>query len=239
VLIVCSEIPVLERSLTDKVDYLQMDMLSVPVASIEKETDKNRRIWKGLNVFVNDPQISHVMILDADDCISSALVGFVISNTSIDGWFINSGYEYPEGRRIVYFRDHDIHYRTGSSHIISTELLRKYADMPFESVDIEFLYHQNICAEMRASNTPLEPFPFPAVAYVVENGENIYCNRKKRFLSPKSFMDAVRIYGGIIRRAFIARSLSDEIRSEFSLYSISVRLDSKQNRLMKTVSGAK
>jgi hypothetical protein len=218
--VVCNELPAL-GDLNINVEYIQIDLLVIPSTRIEKESDKNRKISTGLNVFMNDDRISHVMILDADDCVTSSLVEFVCSNKISNGWFMNSGFEYPDASKIIYFRDHNMHQRTGSSHVIRKNLLKKYAASPFESVGIEFPDHQNICAEMASSGTPLEPFPYPGVVYIVENGENIYCNRKERFLSPQSFMDAVRIYGGIIRRTFIARRLSDEIRHEFSLYPIS------------------
>jgi glycosyltransferase involved in cell wall biosynthesis len=219
IIIVCNEIPALKDS-NPKAEYIQVEMDSVPDTIRQKDSDKARKMWKGLNILRGDDRISHMMLLDADDCISRSLVQFVCSNKSANGWFMNSGFEYPEGSEIIYFRDHDIHYRTGSSHIIRKDLLEKYANIPFERIDIEFLYHQNICSEMQASMNPLEPFPFPGVVYVVEHGENIYLNRKKRFFAAKSFMDLVRIYGGMIRRLFIARSLTEEIRSEFSLYSI-------------------
>jgi hypothetical protein len=224
VLVVCNEIPELKQIHAkgdSKTEFFQVDYGDLPTTIREKDSDKSRKIWAGINVLILDENISHIMILDADDLVSSSLVEFVCSHKSSNGWFMNSGFEYPEGKKIVYYRSYGIHYRTGSSHIIRKDILKRYADVPFDLVDIEFLYHQNIRSEMISSNTPLEPFPFPGIVYVVEHGENHYLNRKERLLTPNTFMDAVRIYGGVLRRVFIARPLSDKICDEFSLYSIS------------------
>jgi hypothetical protein len=217
VLVVCNEIPELNIS-NDKIQYVLADFKSRSAnGKIEGYLDRAQKTWLGLNAFKEDVNISHVMLLDADDCISASLVQYVTENKICNGWFIKSGFEYPDGGKIVYVRDRDMHHRTSSSFIVKRELLNKYADLPLELVDAKFLFHQNILDTLENDEVFLQPFPFPGVVYIVDHGDNLYTNRKMRFLSVRSPMDFIRIYGGAIKRKFIARPLSDKIRSEFSL----------------------
>jgi len=48
------------------------------------------------------------MPVDADDCLSKHLAEFVNRNSHCNGWFINKGYEYQEGSRLIYLRQEDM-----------------------------------------------------------------------------------------------------------------------------------
>jgi len=57
---------------------------------------------------------SYIMPVDADDCLSKHLAEFVNRNSHCNGWFINKGYEYQEGSRLIYLRQEDFFVRCGT-----------------------------------------------------------------------------------------------------------------------------
>lgn len=55
--------------------------------------DIAKRVVAGL-LSVQDLQPSHVMSVDADDCISNRIAAFVNQQKESNGWFVDSGYKY-------------------------------------------------------------------------------------------------------------------------------------------------
>ena len=60
--------------------------------------DQVRKIFMGLN-YAAQFKPSHVMLVDADDCVSQKLASFVDHNPQSNGWFINRGFLYKNGSK--------------------------------------------------------------------------------------------------------------------------------------------
>lgn len=220
VVVVCNETPKLNFQ-HPQVEYVSVD-LEIPTTLSEKERDKARRMWTGLR-FVQASNPSHVMFVDADDCISQHLVQFVNDHRQEDGWYVSKGYEYPEQTGIIYPRKKNLQNKTNTSHILKYDLLEPFISLDFEQVDDKFMYHQHLCNLMREMNHPLRPLPFAGVVYVTDNGENMYMQRKVLFKEKGVFKTPKQVfyaYAGIIYRFLIARPITSEIRHEFGLYEI-------------------
>jgi len=114
---------------------------------------------------------SYIMPVDADDCLSKHLAEFVNRNSHCNGWFINKGYEYQEGSRLIYLRQEDFYVRCGTCNIIKYNLLHLKISTTTNRVST---IHGRVRKFMEKQGTPIEPLPFPGIIYVTEHGENNY-----------------------------------------------------------------
>jgi hypothetical protein len=227
VIVVCNEIPQIGFT-SPNVKYVQVDFAVTQADEankddlrLQRELDKARRMWKGLNVLALFQHVSYVMFVDADDCISKNIAKFVNSQAEINnGWHVDSGYEYPDGGAIVYPRKKNICDKTNTSHMIKYELVESFIELSFEDVSSDFLFHQNVRSIMRQMGHPLQPYPFPVVAYITDNGENMYMQRDSIFQYKFDYMQLLRILGGKFRRFIIKKPLTDSVRQEFGIYNL-------------------
>lgn len=61
--------------------------------------DKGRRILTGMKA---RPNSEYLMVVDDDDFLNSSLVGYVEKNRGENGWYIDKGYVWPEGKNLLY-----------------------------------------------------------------------------------------------------------------------------------------
>ena len=71
--------------------------------------------------YAQNYQPSHIMIVDADDCVNKRLAEFVEKNPNKNGWFINKGYLYTEGNKFLFKRE--IILIIGAELLIFSELI--------------------------------------------------------------------------------------------------------------------
>lgn len=124
---------------------------------------------------------SWFMSIDADDLVSGRLVEFVLNNPAADGYIAEHGYlldvqtmtvrQVPDDK---VFRD-PIHQLTGSCAVVKFDR----SDIPDRStIDYEsrFMHyqadHRTFFRHSIDEGRQLELFPFPAVVYVLNTGEN-------------------------------------------------------------------
>jgi exopolysaccharide biosynthesis galactosyltransferase PssJ len=175
--------------------------------------DKGRRVLAGM---LSAPDTHFFMIVDDDDFISSKIVHFVSKNTGNNGWYIEAGYRWSEGGRLVFvqkgFAEH-----CGTSHIIRANLYdlpRRFAEARDEHVKSMLGSHRQVASILQARNTPLESLPFPGAIYRV--GHSGAHSKSRRLLQthlfnmhilkhPRLFLENLR---GI-------RILDDSLRREF------------------------
>jgi hypothetical protein len=124
----------------------------------------------------------HVMIVDADDLLSSRLTEFVHGAPDRDGWFVETGYKYSVARRtyqvLPQFNRH-----CGSCHVVrfehygvpdldagasQDEVLEAYDDRLTRVIG----RHRDALEAFASRGVRLEPLPFRAAAYSVDGGEN-------------------------------------------------------------------
>lgn len=220
VVVVCHEKPEIEFK-HPSINYVGVDF-PIPSGDVaSKERDKCRKMWVGLHS-AKDMKTSYVMFVDADDCVSNRLVEFAFKNTQNNGWYINQGYEHPDGSDIVYVRKKNFHMKTNTSHIIKYGFLEIFLDYEFNKItERSFLDHQDVSKIMNNMGHPLEPLPFPGSAYITQNGENILAH-EKLFPPPlgMTLKETVRYYGGAIYKPFIIKPLTQEIQDEFGIYKL-------------------
>ena len=120
VVVVCNERPEIEFH-HSQVDYLDIDF-PIPQASYNARVDdRAKRVVAGL-LAVRNLCPSHIMSVDADDCISRQIAAFVSQHKDANGWYVNSGYEYEEGSNKISIRRKDFHKICGTCNIINYQL---------------------------------------------------------------------------------------------------------------------
>ena len=179
--------------------------------------DKSRKIWKAL-VHAAAYNPSHVMFVDADDCISNKIAEFVSQNYHAPGWFVARGYEYQEGSKKVFYRKENFYQKCGSSHIVNYELISPES-IKYEDIDYQYMRHSQLKKQLEEQGKYLEPLPFAGTVYMTENQENIW-TQKKYILSRISPKDKLLLYARSAYKLFTSQPLTDVIRAEFGIYPL-------------------
>src|ERR687886_110512 len=220
VIVVCHERPHIEFNHP----YIKYIEVSFPIPNWERtsdlgsrDRDKSRKIFTGL-IYARQLKPCHVMFVDADDCVSNHLAEFVNQNSQGNGWFLNRGYEYQEGNNFIYWRKKDFHRKCGTSNIVRHDLIAPPESVKLESIDWDFLYHQDIVEAMKKRGTPLDELPFEGAIYVQENGENI-CNQSQVLKEMLHFnpKEIILFYARRAYKSFTSKRLTKSIRDEFGL----------------------
>lgn len=226
VIVVCNEKPEIEFT-HPQITYLERDFpLIINTESKTKELDRTRKIVTGL-IYAQTLKPSHIMFVDADDCVSNRLAEFVARNRQSNGWYFKKGYMYQDGSKIMRIMRKGFHNYCGTSNIIKYDLF----DLPAnfheneclkEKLDeneyIKHIFdcyrHRDIIGTLAQKRANIEPLPFPGGVYIINN-ENTYfgvddrgrkISLKSRFLQMKAVLDN--------------RWLTKSLRNEFGLYNI-------------------
>jgi hypothetical protein len=176
----------------------------------ERMADKSRKIWRGLVAArANTP--GHVMFVDADDCVSRRLAGFVAEHPDAHGWVFTHGYLRDQGSRWV-LRKGDFHLLCGTSHILRCEP----GDLPKSVEEKESEYwigchgHPEMAAFMRERGTPLAPLPFLGAIYNTATNESYSGMALRNWHSRRILLYKMLNY----------RPLTRSIREEYGLSEI-------------------
>ncbi|MBD1863282.1 MULTISPECIES: glycosyltransferase family 2 protein [Trichocoleus] len=223
VVIACHEIPDIKFS-HSSIEYVpvsfdppRLDVLD------DKLRDKLQKVSFGLT-FAEKFNPSHTMLVDADDCVSKHLAAFVSQNPQANGWFINQGYEYENGSRLIYRNQSSFHLKCGTSNIIKYSAY-KLSEFSGETKEQAYwIGHRNVEKSMKKRNMPIDPLPFSGAIYNVFNGENIYYqknlsdpnNPRKAHNSDSFFLRSTKRAGKLLA----SQLLTNSIRDEFGLYPI-------------------
>ena len=212
VVVVCNQIPEINFN-HPNITYLQINL---PIPEITKEAktlDRGYKAFKGLQQ-ASSSSFSHAMIVDADDCINKHLVEFIMQNKHCDGWFIQRGYVYPEGKKIIY-KTKKFYRICGSCNIIKYHLY----DLQKKHIqDKDFIYqyyggHKPILRKLAEQSILIEPLPFDGAVYTVNNGENFYNNDFNKLIVPKKAINR-------IKNLIYYRNVTSLIKNNFGLYQI-------------------
>ena len=203
VIVVCHEQP--EIGFQDqRLEFLRVGF-PPPGQDMEgRVRDKNRKALAGLRHALAC-QPTHVMLLDADDCVSNRLAEHVARHPASNGWYIAKGYFYREGMQTVHIERRRFQGWCGSSYLVRPELL----DLPVPPAEDWCFHHSKVARQMRKRGTPLEPLPFPGAVYLISHGENMFDYAS--ILWPRN---PVKRW---LRRVLYYRPLSPAMRAEFSL----------------------
>ncbi|MGY6529033.1 MAG: glycosyltransferase family A protein [Cyanobacterium sp.] len=206
VLVVCHEKPIITFSHPD-VEYIPMtyDIPEHPNRIVKGLTDKGRKVLRGI-VEAKKFNPTHVMFVDADDCVSSKLASFVEKHPSCNGWYFSNGYKYLEGEPYIYIKRGKFYTLSGTANILKYDILdipdnpeynRGYGYYKF------YLDHQKIPDKMKTKNLPLKALPFIGAIYTLGAGENMSGN------------EDILKFNWLNRR-----KLTDKVRSDFTLFPL-------------------
>lgn len=220
VLVVCNERP--ETTFEHpNLEYLSVNF-PVPEPNYNARVDdRAKRVVAGL-LAVRKWNPSHVMSVDADDCISRSIAEFVNQHPDHNGWYVNSGYEYEEGSNKVSVRRKDFHKICGTCNIINYRLYTLPSEMTsyheLSGYDRFLGGHPLAKGDLAERGTPIEPLPFPGVVFVRDRaGESV--SMQESFIAKFQRNPRELLRG--VKKAVLAplneQSLTQDIRDEFSL----------------------
>ena len=223
VVVVCNEKPQIDFH-HPQVEYLEVNF-PVPAAVYKARVeDRARRVVAGL-LAVRDLQPSHVMSVDADDCISQHIASFVNQHPTEHGWFVDRGYEYEEGSKEVAVRRQNFYKICGTCNIINYQLFT----LPETLVDYDEMTgfdrflggHPLAKGDLAERNTPIEPLPFPGVVFVRDRaGESVSMQEPLLAKLQRNPKETLRVVKKRLLAPLNQQPLTDQVRSEFGLYPI-------------------
>jgi hypothetical protein len=232
VLVVCNEKPEIPFH-HPHVNYLEVDF-PVPVMDYSaKMDDRAKKVVAGL-LAVRELQPNHVMLVDADDCISKHIAAFVAKHPQSNGWFVDKGYEYIDGSSRISIRRKNFYRMCGTCNIFNYQLLTLPEQLlPYEQIagyDRFLTGHPLAKGDLAERGTPMQPLPFAGAIYIRDTaGESVTLQEPlldKLQRNPKEALHA-------LKRAVLSpvndRDLTPEIREEFGLYAIDDRVVSTVN----------
>lgn len=218
-IVVCHERPQIDFS-DPRVSYIDVDF-AVPDSLLNSlHRDKRRKVLTGL-IRAREYRPSHVMIVDADDCVSRRLSEFVGRNPRSHGWYIENGYVYQDGSERILFKGQNFYRWCGTCNIVRYDLL----DLPPTPDDPRTVLlpfgHAQVKETLAVRGTPLAPLPFPGAVYVnSKHGEGTFARRtffSKLKDAPRAVFHAPKL---ALLNLFESEPLTDSIRAEFGLYPL-------------------
>lgn len=173
-----------------------------------QQVDKGRKLFRGVEE-ARRLGSSHVMLLDADDCVSRRLAEFVVGHPAEAGWYVSRGYSYVEGSRWVYVKRFNFQQECGSSHIFALRSLPVPEDPRYDRGFDYYRFvinHAYIVGKMSQRGVPLKCLPLAGAVYT-RSGVNLSPGRQFTGRSA-------------LRRALNSRPLTKRLRREFGLHPV-------------------
>jgi hypothetical protein len=183
--------------------------------------DKYRKLAAGF-IAARELHATHVMELNADDCVSNRLAEWVRQHPQTPGWFFERGYFYRDGTRRIYRKAGEFYQWCGTSNIIRYDLLRLPERREIESADSRFFGHFWLKEKIAVSGAALMPLPFPGAVYVqTKSGEATHTRGviawTFKHRQPAWLLHQAEQY--ILNRTR-SEPLMPEIEAEFGLYAL-------------------
>jgi len=221
VIVVCHEKPEIQFN-SPQITYLQVDFPIPGAEYASKEKDKMLKMQAGL-LHAQKINASHVMFVDADDCVSKHLAKFVSQNLGENGWFFGKGYDYREDTGVLRKRNKNLHLRTNTSHVVKIDLLQPEMKLLPDEVKHGscVLYHIDTTSMLSKHGTPLKVLPFRGVIYVTDNGENMWWSQDAIGTSNNGIYKSILTILKNLYHFLITQPVTDSIRDEFGLYKLS------------------
>jgi hypothetical protein len=185
--------------------------------------DKGRRVLTGI---LEADRGSYCMVVDDDDFVSNRLTSFVAARSGGNGWFVQDGYIWGDGGRLIY-EYADFWKFCGTSHIVRTALYELPASV--DDADPDYLRrifgsHVFIRGYLESRGTPLEALPFVGAVYRVGHVgahskspglvRQVFFKREilKNPLKLAQRFSRLRLLDATVRQQFWGRPMSGELR---------------------------
>lgn len=187
--------------------------------------DRGQKVLAGLycaQSFIDMNKPSHVMMFDADDCVSSRLVEFASQFPQHDGWYVDQGYLFQENGHFAYHLEKNFSKICGTCYVVRYDAF----NLPehIEDVSQEFIiralgshiFLKDILAE---KGTVLTPLPFIGAVYMIGHGDN-----HGKIPGYRTLVDGYdggsRGWRGALRLLTHLHPLTPSLRREFGLYPL-------------------
>lgn len=203
------------------ISYYQANFPPPPEQHYGLQTiDKAKKVVTAL-IFAQKFHPSHVMIVDADDCISKYLAEFVNGNHHCYGWFMDKGYEYQEGSNRIYLRRKKFYKLCGTSNIIKAEMYQLPESTDSPNLENYYMKHKSVRKILAERDVIIEPLPFVGTVYIDANtGENKSTQRTIFNIIKNNPRVLWRPVKKTFMQTFKSQPLTENIRNEFFLYPI-------------------
>ncbi len=216
VIVVCHTKPSIQLD-RPNIYYLEVNF-DIPNNYLEKELDKGKKVIAGL-LYARQFSANHIMIVDADDCISCHIAKFTNQNPNSNGWVLNKGYVYQENSQFIYYRKSHFYSWCGTCNIMRFDLCPLPYKEGIYSEELAVYYsgknHSNIKNQLKIKGYALDILPFVGAVYIIGNGENIY---QKGFSTIHNANRGKILF--FFKELLKFRILTPRIRKEFGLYKI-------------------
>ena len=176
VVVVCNQLPNIKYS-NQKIEFSIVDFSpkkqnDARKTRIVNENDKALRINVGLEV-AKQHSPTHIMVVDADDCISNKIAEFVNTTISNHGWYVTKGYFYREKSKYLIKKNNDFQLVCGTALILRPDVLHQW--MQKKDGYLHFRHEKTNIGDIA-----LSPLPFPAAVYCISNGENFHMTSSRQ-----------------------------------------------------------
>jgi hypothetical protein len=209
IVFVCTEVP---DGFQPHDDLIVVERkLAAPTTVEGRMDDKWTRVRIGLFV-ARQFAPCHIMVVDADDCVSNRLARFCEERPEERGWYFDSGWMHDERSPLIFRWKRGFHAVCGTSSIVRVQP-EDLPDVETGGRDDNLILrsgHTKIRANMESAGTPLAPLPFPGAVYNLATGENHTGFSLSGWRSKKI----------LIRKLFGYRLLTQKMREEFGLYDL-------------------
>lgn len=223
VIVVCNERP--DNSFShSKVTYLDVDFPTPKPEYNARVDDRAKRVVTGI-LAAQKLCPTHIMSVDADDCVSKHIAEFVSANVTSNGWYVNSGYEYQEGSQKILIRRNNFNKICGTCNIINYDLLQLPEKLlPYEELsgyDRFIGGHPLAKIDLAERGSPLAPLPFPGAIFVRDPvGESVSMQEDLLAKLRRNPRELLRNLKKPLITPFNEKIVTDEIRETFGLYPL-------------------
>lgn len=225
VIAVCHEKPEIEYE-HPNITYIKVDFPpptwegEIKQGYTSKDTDKQKKIFIGLT-YASQFNPTHIMFVDADDCVSKHLAEFVKQNPNSHGWMFEKGYEYVDGSKSIFLRQRGFNYRCGTSSIIKYDLVAPEENLKVDDIDNRWLYHgEPIETALCKKGYSWELLSFLGSVYITDHGSNMVNQKHLQLQRANSISEKLGVYLRIVGKKLLSQSLTNSIREEFGLYDV-------------------
>jgi len=195
-----------------RLTVVRAEELPIPATKEDRMVDKWDKVKRGA-IEARRWNPTHVMVCDADDCVSRELAAWVQAHPEPWGWSFTTGYVYREGGGWLFHHGPGFDRYCGTSYLLrcSLEELPERMDQPRDGFPVVEYGHSDVAMQMAKRGRPFQVLPFVGAVYVVETNENDsgvhmgYWGWRKHFW----------------RRLSRTRLLTRPLRAEFGLYPLS------------------
>ena len=211
--VVVANQPIEIAARNDAVDLLLVDFPPAQDGLVSRRADKARKLMRGFE-HAKTLGATHVMAVDADDCVSRRITEVVKRQPRRAGWLLQKGYLWKAGSRVAYLNRKNFNHSCGSSAIVRADLCHHlFSEGPRYSFEEPVL----------PDGLTFQSFPFPGAVYCILNGENMFMD-DQRLVQHRSTEGAIRYYARKAAR-YLPVPVTGRLVDEFGLYHVAPRND--------------